>query len=193
MDRGRARAEAERLPVTFRSADAEALPFGDGEFDAVLSVVGVMFAPDQEKAALELTRVCRPGGTVAIANWTPEGFIGQLLKTVGRHVTPPPGVRPGVLWGSEDRLRELFGDRVTDLRATERTFTFRFGSADEFATYFRDFYGPTLKAFEALGGSAAGGKQLYEDLVDLVDRHNLAEDGTVKVPSAYLEAVARRA
>lgn len=191
MDRGRARAEAEHLPVTFREGDAERLPCDDGEYDAVLSVVGVMFAPDQEQAAAELLRVCRPGGTIALANWTPDGFIGHLFKTVGRHVPPPPGVRPAVEWGDEARLRELFGDRVTGLRVTRREFVFRFASADAFADYFRTHYGPTLKAFEAL--DEAAGKLLRDDLVELADRYNAATDGTVKIPSAYAEVLAYKA
>jgi SAM-dependent methyltransferase len=188
LDRGRARAAAERLPVEFRAADAERLPCADGEFDAVFSVVGVMFAPNQEDAAAELIRVCRPGGTIALANWAPDGFIGHLFRTVGRHVPPPPGVRPPVEWGTEQRLRELFGDRVTGLRVTRREFVFRFASAAGFADYFRAHYGPTLKAFEAL--DEAAGKLLYDDLVELADRHNAATDGTLKIPSAYVEVLA---
>jgi len=190
LERGRARAAAERLPVRFVEADAEALPCDDGEHDAVLSVVGVMFAPDQERAAAELTRVCRPGGTIALANWTPDGFIGDLFRTVGRRVPPPPGVRAPAEWGAEPRLRELFGDRVTDLRVNRRHFVFRFPSAEAFADYFRENYGPTLKAFEALDHEQ--GEQLYADLLDLVRRHNTARDGTARIPSAYAEVLAVR-
>jgi ubiquinone/menaquinone biosynthesis C-methylase UbiE len=191
MDRGRARAEAEHLSVEFRVADAEALPYDDGEYDAVFSVVGVMFAPNQEAAAGQIVRVCRPGGTIALASWTPDGFIGQLLKTVGRHVPPPPGVRPPVQWGTEERLHELFGDRITDLRTTRRDFVFRFTSAADLADYFRANYGPTLKAFEAVGSD--GAKALHEDLVELADRHNSADDGTLKIRSGYLQALAYKA
>jgi ubiquinone/menaquinone biosynthesis C-methylase UbiE len=190
LERGRARAAAEHLPVRFVEGDAEALPCDDGEWDAVFSVVGVMFAPDQERSAAELTRVCRPGGTIALANWTPDGFIGELFRTVGRRVPPPPGVRAPVEWGSEPRLRELFGDRVRDLRVTRREFVFRFPSVEDFVDYFRAHYGPTLKAFEALGDD---GKQLHTDLSELVARYNVATDGTAKVPSAYLEVIAHRA
>jgi SAM-dependent methyltransferase len=191
MDRGRARAEAEHLSVKFRVADAEALPCDDGEYDAVLSVVGVMFAPNQEAAAGEIVRVCRPGGTIALASWTPDGFIGRLLKTVSRHVPPPPGVRPPVQWGAEERPRELFGDRITDLRTTRRDFVFRFTSAEDLADYFRANYGPTLKAFEAVG--ADGAKALHEDLVELANQHSSADDGTLKIRSGYLQALAYRA
>ena len=191
LDRGRSRAEAEHLPIEFAVADAEDLPYPDGSFDAVFSVVGAMFAPDQERVAAELTRVCRPGGTIALANWTPEGFIGELFRTVGRRVPPPPGIRGPVEWGSEPRIRELLGDRVTDLRVVPQAFVFRFESPAGFADYFRANYGPTLKAFEAL--DADGGKQLYEDLVDLAARHNVATDGTAKIPSAYVRVLATRA
>jgi len=191
MDRGRARAAAEHLPVKFVEADAEALPCDDGEYDAVLSVVGVMFAPHPEAAAAELIRVCRPGGVIALANWTAAGFIGALFRTVGRLVPPPPGVRPAVEWGSETRLRELFGDRVSRLTVTPREFVFRFTTPEAFADYFRANYGPTLKAFEAL--DADGGKQLYEDLVALAARNNRATDGTVKIAAEYAQVLAYRA
>jgi SAM-dependent methyltransferase len=191
MDRGRERAEAEHLAVTFVEGDAEALPSRDGEYDAVLSVFGVMFAPNQETVAAELTRVCRPGGTIALANWTPDGFIGQVFKAIGRHVPPPPGVRPPPEWGTEDRLRELFGDRVTDLRVTPREFVFRFTSPQDWVDTFRATYGPTLKAFEALDADA--GKLLYEDLAEVAGRFNVATDGTARIPSKYVEVVAYRA
>jgi SAM-dependent methyltransferase len=191
LDRGRTRAEAERLPVTFEVADAENLPYADGSFDAVFSVVGVMFAPDQERAAAELTRVCRPGGTIGLANWTPDGFIGEMFRTVGRRVPPPPGIRGPVEWGNADRLRELFGDRVSDLRIEPRTFMYRFASPEAFADFFREYYGPTVKAFEALGPD--GGKTLYDDLVDLAGRYNIATDGSAKIPAAYVQVVAVRA
>jgi SAM-dependent methyltransferase len=190
LERGRARAAAEHLPVDFVEGDAEALPYQDGEWDAVLSVVGVMFAPDQERTAAELTRVCRSGGTIALANWTPDGFIGDLFRTIGRRVPPPPGVRAPAEWGSEPRLRELFGDRVRDLRITRREFVFRFRSPEDLADYFLTHYGPTLKAFEALDEDH--GKLLYADLVELVTRHNSATDGTTKVRSAYVEVLATR-
>jgi len=191
LDRGRARAAAEHLSIDFVEGDAEALPCRDGEFDAVLSVFGIMFAPDQERTAAELTRVCRPGGTIALANWVPDGFIGELFRTIGRRVPPPPGVRAPAEWGSEPRLRELFGDRVRDLRINRREFVFRFPAQEDFADYFRAHYGPTLKAFEAL--DTDHGKLLHADLVELVSRFNVATDGTAKIPSAYVEVLATRA
>jgi SAM-dependent methyltransferase len=191
LERAAERAAAERLPIRFVEADAEALPCADGEYDAVLSVVGAMFAPDQERVAAELVRVCRPGGTIALANWTPEGFIGELFRTVGRRVPPPPGVRAPVEWGSEPRLRELLGGAVSELTVTPRVFTFRFPSAEGFADYFRTNYGPTLKAFEALDEDQ--GKLLYADLVELAARANTSKgDSTVRIPSGYVEVLARR-
>ncbi|WP_433302189.1 class I SAM-dependent methyltransferase [Actinoplanes sp. CA-030573] len=189
LDRARERVAAERLAMDFETADAENLPYPDGSFDAVLSVVGAMFAPDQERVAAELTRVARPGGTIAMANWTPEGFIGQMFRTVGRRVPPPPGIRGPVEWGSEARVRELFGDRVTDLRVVPRTFVFRYPSPEAFAEYFRRHYGPTVKAFEALGDDA---KPLFDDLVALAAVHNVATDGTAKIAAAYVQVLATR-
>jgi SAM-dependent methyltransferase len=189
LARGRERAAAEHLPVDFAEGDAEALAFADDTFDAVFSVVGAMFAPDQEKTAAEMVRVCRPGGTIAMANRAPDGFIGEMFRTVGRRVPPPPGVRAPVEWGSEPRLRELFGDSVTDLRVTPLEFVFRFASPDAFADYFAVNYGPTLKALDALG---ADGKLLHADLADLAARYNTATDGTAKIPSGYVQMLARK-
>lgn len=186
LDRAVERAAAEHLELETAVADAQHLPYPDASFDAVLSVVGAMFAPDQEQTAAELVRVCRPGGTVALANWTPEGFIGEMFRTVGRRVPPPPGIRGPVEWGSETRLRELFGEKV---RIIPRTFVFRFENPAAFADYFRVNYGPTVKAFEALGDD---GKALYDDLVALAERHNVATDGTAKLPAAYVQVLLNR-
>ena len=190
LERGQARAAAEGLEVTFAEGDAEQLDFPDASFDAVLSCLGVMFAPDQERAAAELVRVCRPGGTIGLANWTPSGFIGQLLKTVGKHVPPPAGVRSPALWGTEERLRELLGDAVSRLEITPRTFVFRFRSPEEFAGFFRDQYGPTHKAFAAL--DEAGRQRLWDDLTALARAHDSEQGLTVAMPSEYLEVVATR-
>src|SRR5262245_12853286 len=170
LERGRAKAEAERLPVTFQQADAEDLPFADGSFDVVLSIFGVMFTPNQEQAAQELLRVCRPGGKIGLANWTPEGFIGQVFRTIGKHVPPPPGVKPPALWGAEQRLGELFGDGVSELMVNRRVFVFRYGSAEHFLEVFRTYYGPMLKAFAAL--DQAGQAALARDLRELLERFN---------------------
>jgi SAM-dependent methyltransferase len=190
LERGRARAAAEALEVTFAEGDAEDLAFPDASFDAVLSCLGVMFAPDQERAASELLRVCRPGGTIALANWTPSGFIGHLLKTVSKHVPPPAGVKPPPLWGTEERLRELLGDGVSRLEATPRTYVFRFRSPEDFAGFFRVKYGPTRKAFEAL--DEAGQERLWDDLTALAREHDREPGPSVAMPSEYLEAVATR-
>jgi SAM-dependent methyltransferase len=190
LERGRVRAEAEGLDVELLEGDAEALPFPDASFDAVTSVFGSMFAPDHEQAAAELLRVCRPGGTIALANWAPQGFIGDLFRTVGAHVPPPAGVRSPMLWGTESHLRELFGDGVVGLETAERTFTFRFRSPEEFVSFFRTWYGPTLKAFAALEGDARDA--LEHDLVALARRYNRLGDGATAIPSTYIEAVAVR-
>lgn len=185
LDRARERAAAERLPASFQETDAEALPFPDGSFDAALSTFGVMFTPDQEKAAAELSRVVRRGGRVGLANWTPEGFIGQLFKTVGKHAPPPAGVRPPALWGTEARLAELFpGHRI---EATKRVFNFRYRSPAHWLDVFKTCYGPVNRAFAALG--ADGGAALEADLAELLARMNRGGAETLVVPGEYLEAV----
>ena len=190
LERGRRRAEAEGVQIDLVEGDAEAIPFVDRSFDTVLSVFGSMFAPDQQRAAGELARVVRPGGRIGLATWTPDGFIGEMLKVVTGHVPPPPGVASPLLWGIESHLQELFGDTISELRTTERIFTFRFRSAEEFVAYFRTYYGPTLKAFEAAG--TAGSDDLFADLVALVGRYAGTTSGPVAIPSAWLETVATR-
>jgi ubiquinone/menaquinone biosynthesis C-methylase UbiE len=192
LERGRERAAAEQLPVRFVEGDAEALPFEDASFDAVISVVGVMFAPDHERAAAELVRVCRPGGTIALASWTPEGFIGGLLKTVGKHVPPPAGVRPPTLWGDEDHLRGLISAHVHELRTERRTYSFRYRSPEHFVDFFEAFYGPTHKAFAALDDQ--GRAALRADVVELVRSYDRLGDGApVAITAEYLQAVGTRA
>jgi SAM-dependent methyltransferase len=191
LERGRARAAAEGLEITFAEGDAEDLAFPDASFDAVLSVLGVMFAPDQERAAAELVRVCRPGGTIGLVNWTPAGFIGQLLKTVSKHVPPPAGVRPPPQWGTEERLRELLGDAVSRLEVTKRSHVWRFRSPEDFAGFFKDQYGPTRKAFEAL--DEAGQRRLWDDLTALAREHDTERGLTVAMPAEYVEVIATRA
>ena len=190
LERARARAAAEGLEVEFAEGDAEQLAFPDASFDAVLSCLGVMFAPDQERAAAELVRVCKPGGTIGLVNWTPAGFIGQLLRTVGKHVPPPAGVRPPTQWGTEERLGELLGDAVSRLDIQRRTFVFRFRSPDDFATFFRDNYGPVHKAFGAL--DEPGRERLHDDLTALAREHDREEGPSVAMPAEYLEVVATR-
>jgi ubiquinone/menaquinone biosynthesis C-methylase UbiE len=190
LERGRARAEADRLPVTFQGADAEDLPFPEASFDVVLSVFGVMFTPDQQQAAHELLRVCRPGGTIGLANWTPESFIGNVFRTLGKYIPPAPGVKSPALWGSEERLRELFGDGISELKATKRHFVFRYRSPQHFLEIFRTYYGPVLKAFGALDDPGRAG--LERDLIELMERFNQGGAETLILPSEYLEVVATR-
>lgn len=190
LERGRHRAAAEGVPVEFKEGDAEALPEQDGSYDVVLSTFGVMFAPNQEQAARELLRVCRPGGRIGLANWTPEGWIGQMLRVVGRHVPPPAGLRPPTRWGTEEGLRELVGDGVASLRATRQSFVWRFASAQQYLDLFRTYYGPTFKAFEAL--DETGRQALARDLVEAVERFNRSDDGTLVVPAEYLEVMATK-
>lgn len=190
LDRGRARAKAEALTIDFQVADAEALPFGDARFDVVLSTFGVMFTPDQQQAADEMLRVLKPGGKIGLANWTPEGFIGRLFRIIGSHVPPAPGMRPPALWGTEEHLATLFGHsgRIT---STRKLFNFRYRSAMHWVDIFRTWYGPVHKAFAALPESGQAALEL--DLLDLISEFNVAKDGTMVAPSAYLEVVVEKA
>jgi len=190
LERGRLRAAAEGLSVELLEGDAESLPFPDASFDAVTSVFGSMFAPDHGKTAAELLRVCRPGGTIALASWRPEGLIGELFRTAGAHVPPPAGLSSPLLWGTEGHLRELLGESIDSLEVTERTFAFRFLSAEDFVAFFRSWYGPTLKALEALEGTARD--ELERDLVALARRFDRLESDAVAIPATYTEAVAIR-
>jgi len=190
LDQARVRAQAERLPMEFRVADAEALPFTDASFDAVVSTFGVMFTPNQDRAAAELVRVCRHGGKVGLANWTPDGFIGQLFQTIGKHVRPPAGVRSPAMWGTRARIAEMFGAHATAIGAETRTFTFRYKSPQHWLETFRTFYGPVLKAYAAL--DASGQAALTADMMALVSRFNRSLDETMVVASEYLEVVVVR-
>jgi len=187
LERGRERAAAERLTVEFQQADAEALPFADDTFDAVVSTFGVMFTPDQERAAAELIRVARPGGKIGLANWTPDGFIGRLFKTIGKHVPPPTGVKSPALWGTSTRISEMFRPAASAITAEPRSFLFRYRSPEHFLDVFKTYYGPMLKAFAALG--EAGERGLRDDVLTLIAAMNRAEDGTMVVASEYLEIV----
>jgi ubiquinone/menaquinone biosynthesis C-methylase UbiE len=191
LDHARERAAAELVDADFIEGDAERLPFEDASFDLVASTFGVMFAPDHEKAVRELLRVTRPGGRIALANWTPDGAIGEMFMTVARHAPPPPGVKPPILWGDEDYLRELFGDAISDLRAERREFMFRYPSPEFQLEYFQTWFGPTKMAFARL--DEAGKEALAADLLDLARRRNMAGDAALVVPSGYLEVVATRA
>ena len=188
LDKGRERARAEGLSVRFQVADAEALPFDDESFDVVLSTFGVMFAPDQKRAAREMLRVLRPGGRVGLANWTPQGFIGRLFKVIGAHVPPPPGLKSPALWGTEAHLAELFDG--AQIRCERRHFNFRYRSAAHWVQVFRDFYGPTHKAFAAL--DAQGQQALEDDITALLQEMNTAGAASLVVPAEYLEVVVNK-
>jgi ubiquinone/menaquinone biosynthesis C-methylase UbiE len=187
LEKGRARAPAEGLDVRFEVADAEALPFANGSFDVVLSTFGAMFAPDHARAAGEMLRVLRPGGRIGLANWTPEGFFGQLFKVIGAHVPPPAGLRSPALWGTEAHLAALFGDQAAQIRCAPRSFSFRYRSATHWIQIVRDFYGPMDKAFAAL--SATGQEAMARDIAALLERMNIAGPDSLVVPSAYLEVI----
>jgi SAM-dependent methyltransferase len=190
LERARERADADRLAITFREADAEALPFADASFDAVVSTFGVMFTPDQDSAAAEMVRVCRPGGKIGLANWTPEGFIGQLFKTIGKHLPPPAGVRSPALWGTRARLTELFGPHAASIGLAQRHFVFRYRSPAHWMEVFRTYYGPLLKAFAALEPPAQAA--LEQDVLALIGQFNRSGDESMVVPAEYLEVVITR-
>ena len=187
LERGAERARAERLEIEFQVADAEALPFADRSFDAVLSTFGVMFAPDQDRSAAELARVCRPGGRIGLASWTADSLIGAMFKILGRYLPPPASVRPPSRWGSEAALREMFGGGAGRIAATTSVFNFRYRSAAHFIEILRTWYGPVHKAFAALPGDQA--IALERDLVELTESRNRGGSDSLVAPSEYLEAV----
>lgn len=187
LEKGRARAMAEGLPVQFEVADAEELPFADASFDVVLSTFGAMFTPQHGRTASEMLRVLRSGGRIGLANWTPGGFIGSLFKVIGSHVAPPAGLQSPALWGTEPHLVELFGPAAAEIRCERREFAFRYRSAEHWLQIFRDYYGPTHKAFAALdhNGQAA----LERDMIRLANELNVGGSGSLVVPAEYLEVV----
>ncbi len=190
LARAEERAAAERLEVTYKMADAEDLPFAHASFDVVGSTFGVMFTPNQEKAAAEMARVCRSGGKIGLANWTPDGFIGALFKVIGRYMPPPTSVRSPALWGTRARLDEMFGAAARDIHVAEKTFAFRYLSAEHWLEVFRTYYGPLHKTFAAIDPELQA--SLERDLKDLVGQFNVAADGTMVVPADYLEVVITR-
>jgi ubiquinone/menaquinone biosynthesis C-methylase UbiE len=191
LDRASERAMAERLSVEIRQADAEALPFADGSFDVVVSTFGVMFTPDQERAAAELVRVCKAGGKIGLANWTPEGFIGQLFKTLGKYVPPAVGIKSPALWGTRARIAELFEPHASSIRSTQRNFVFRYRSPEHWLDVFKTYSGPVLKTFAAL--DAPERMAIERDLKTLIGQFNRSGDGSMVAPSEYLEVVITRA
>ena len=189
--RGRARAEAEALDIGYQVADAELLPFETATFDAVVSTFGVMFTPNQLKAASEMLRVCRPGGKIGMANWTPDGFIGQLFKTIGKHIAPPAGLSSPAQWGAKAWIQDVFATQARSIVINDRSFVFRYRSPEHFVEFFRTYYGPVHKAFLAL--DPAGQTALAADLHAAIARLNTAADGSMRVPGAYAEIVITRA
>jgi ubiquinone/menaquinone biosynthesis C-methylase UbiE len=187
LERGRRRATADGFSIEFKEADAESLGFADESFDAVISTFGVMFTPNQDQAASELLRVCRSGGKIGLANWTPQGFIGQVFKTLGQYLPPPAGTKSPALWGTPARIEEMFGAAARSINIEPRHFVFRYRSPEHFLEIFRSYYGPILKAFAALDESNQ--RKLASDLLALIGRMNRAEDGTMVVPGEYLEIV----
>lgn len=190
LESGRARAQAEGHTIQFQEADAENLPFPNAAFDAVMSTFGVMFTPNQDKAASELARVCKPGGRIGLANWTPESFIGQVFKTIGKYIPPAPGVKSPGLWGTKGRLEELFGKTARQIRTTTREFAFRYRSPAHWIEVFRTYYGPVTKTFDALDAEKQAA--FTRDLLALMARDNRSGDGTLVLPSEYLEVVIER-
>ena len=191
LEAAKRRAECEGLALTAQVADCQELPFEDGSFDVVLSSFGAMFAPDQERTAAELVRVCRPGGRIGMANWTPASLVGDIFRTTARHVAPFPGIRPAVEWGDEQCARALFADRVSSLQFVPRQFVFRYLSAQHFVDYFQRWYGPTKTAFDAL--DEQGRDALARDLCRAVEKHNRSGNGTLIAPGDYAELIAIKA
>lgn len=190
LERGRTRASAEALQVRFEQADAENLPYADQRFDVVMSTFGVMFTPDQDKAAAEMLRTCKPGGRIGLANWTPGSFVGEIFKLIGKYLPPAAGMKSPALWGTEARLHELFGERIDTLLVERKHFVFRYHNATHWLEVFRTFYGPIHKAFAAL--DAQKQEALATDLIAVAEKFNRATDGTLVAPSEYLEVVIRR-
>lgn len=191
LERGRERAAAERLEIEYREGDATDLPVGDGEFDVVMSIFGSMFAADQEAAAAELLRACKPGGRIGMANWVPDSGVGELFMTMAKHAPPPPGVKPPVLWGTEERLRELFGDGISDLRVERRPARQVFRSADHFLEFFRTYFGPVKVALERVGPE--GEEALIEDVRAVLERTNTGGERALVLMPEYLQVIATRA
>ncbi|WP_432695580.1 class I SAM-dependent methyltransferase [Marinobacterium sp. YM272] len=190
LDQGAERAQADGFSVQYQVADAERLPFADGQFDNVISTFGVMFTPNQAQSASEMLRVCRAGGKIGLANWTPDGFIGQLFKLIGQYVAPPAGLSSPALWGTQAFIETHFGQGAETMEINQREFCFRYLSPDHWLDVFRTYYGPTHKAFGAL--PEAEQDLLAADILQLIQSHNVATDGTMKLPSSYLEIVIKK-
>jgi len=190
LEEGRNRAKAEALPIDFVEGDAENLPFEDGSFDVVLSTLGVMFAPDQRKAASELLRVCKPGGKIGLASWVPDGYVGDLFRTMSKYVPPPPGLKSPFRWGTGEGLGELLGEDVTSLQSRRCSLVWRFRSARHHVGFMLEYYGPLNRAFGTLDEEQQ--RAFENDLISLVESHNRSGDGTAVWPADYLEVVATK-
>jgi SAM-dependent methyltransferase len=191
LERGRERAAAERLEIEFVEADAQDLPFEDASFDVAISIFGAMFAPDQERAAAELLRVVKPGGRIGMGNWTADGAVGEMFRTIAEHAPPPPGIPSPLAWGSEERLRELFGDGIADLRVERRISRQPFRSADHYIEFFRTYFGPTKMAYERVGED--GAQALTDDLRAFLEAVNTGGERAMVLEAEYLEVIATRA
>lgn len=187
LHKGKIRAEAEELDIAFQVADAQNLPFDDGAFDGVISTFGAMFAPDQQSTAAELIRVCKPGGKIALASWTPLGFVGRMCHTIGSHMSAAPGFRAPANWGREEWIKEHFSAASSSISIVWKQYNFRYCSPSHYLEFFRTYYGLCRKAFEKVGPE--GEKLLADDILGLVDQFNVAKDGTVCIPSDYAQVV----
>jgi len=190
LERGRERAAAERLEVEFVEADAQDLPFDDAGFDVTMSIFGAMFAPDQPKTAAELLRVTKPGGRIGMANWIPEGNVGQMFQTISKHAPPPPGIESPLRWGTEDRVRELLGDGVSEISFERRISRQPFRSADHYIEFFRTYFGPTQTAYERVGPE--GEEALTDDLRTFLEAANTAGDRAMVLEAEYLQVIATK-
>ncbi len=190
LERARERAAVERLSITFLEGDAEHLPFPDAAFDVVLSALGVMFTPNQEQAASELLRVCRPGGKIGLVNWTPDGFFGKMGGVMAAYAPPPAGLKPPALWGTEERVRELFGEEVISIQTKKRYFFHRYRSLQHAMEVTCTYFGPAVTALQALESTAR--ERLSHDILTMFEQANQTSDSTVIVPAEYLEVIAVR-
>jgi ubiquinone/menaquinone biosynthesis C-methylase UbiE len=190
VERAKQRAAAEGVPIDFRVGDAQSLPFGDASFDVVVSTFGVMFAPDQAKAASEVLRVCKPGGKIGLANWGPEDFGGTVFRAIAKHAPPPPGLTPSIRWGTPAGIEELLGPGTSNISATHRTFFQHFESIDHMADVFFRYFGPANRAMSVV--DAATQPALRRDVADTFAAHNRATDGTARIESRYYQVIATR-
>jgi ubiquinone/menaquinone biosynthesis C-methylase UbiE len=190
LEQGKQRSDANGFPIKYEVADVENLPYDENQFENVVSTFGAMFAPDQKSVVSELIRVCKPGGKIGLVNWTPESFIGQLFKVIGQYISPPAGLSSPMLWGTKEFIEQNFSNAAQEINIVERDFIFNYESAEHWIDVFRTYYGPTHKVFEALNNEKQ--EQLRADIITLIEKNNLANDGKMYVPSSYLEIVIKK-